>query len=91
MFTDVLSCTDTKTGSWTTAFNLETTLSSASGNKQTAVSGLLAAVQLHVLVSEHEDTIKHSVIESSFKQSFFHGLLKQLISSKPPSFLAIFS
>ncbi len=66
MFRGVLWCTDTKTQSWTTASNPETALSAASGNKQTVVSGLLAAVMLCVLVSVHEGkppkTFNHCLI-----------------------------
>ncbi len=38
----VVTCFDTKTQSQTMAYNLETALSAASGNKQTAVSGSYA-------------------------------------------------
>ncbi len=44
MFSGVLSRTDTVSQMWTTAYNLETALSAAPENKQTAVSGLQAVV-----------------------------------------------
>ncbi len=56
MFSGVLSCADTKTQSQTTAYNLKTALSAASGNEKTAICGLHAVVSFHVLVSVHERT-----------------------------------
>ncbi len=56
IFSSILLCSDTKTWSLTTAYNLEKAPLAASGNKQTAVFGLYAIVWCHVSVLKHDRT-----------------------------------
>ncbi len=56
----------------TTTYNVEMTLSAVLGNKQTAVSGPYAVVQLDVLVSVHQLDMTELLLSfSSFKASVY--------------------
>ncbi len=72
MLSGALSYTNTKTRSYPTACNLETALSAASGNKQTAVCRSYAVVFFRVTVSEHQRGMtEHSVRFSPFQMGVY--------------------
>ncbi len=85
VFSDVLSCYNSKTQSWTVANKLEMTVCVFPEAAESDVFGWKAAIQLRILVSVHERAPLNSCL---LKPAFFVECWSIWYASKPPLFSA---